>query len=131
MKHWLCLTINNVIWTIRIYIFQKIFGINILDLKKLYSNQIVINKRLKTFSLVLTELHAKVDESKQIALDAISMTGGPGWTHTMQAAIKYLNNNLEHMSEVVMQHQQNLSVIVAERNELAEAADQVPKKQLN
>jgi len=104
--------------------FFKIFGINYQGLLKVYENQFILNHQYE-------ELHKEITEAKQQAMEIASLTGGPGWTQTVQNAVMQLNNRLENMENVVVQHQQNLSVIAEERKQLEELTNQAPKSQLN
>ena len=134
MKKWLTEwygLIKAIIKLMRVSAFEKIFGVKVEELNKLYKNQVVLNQRMLVFSDQMDVLALELDDCRDTIALTQTMTGGPGWTLTMQNALGNLDKRLEEMTSVVVRHQQNLNVIVAEREQLAEMASQAPKKNLN
>lgn len=105
-------------------LFHWLFEVDPNILLEVYHNQLYLEKQQQTLFQFITS-------NKQSISELSSMSGGPGWVQTVQNAIMKLDDRLEGLETVVIQHHDNLSIIVEERQQLQELAHQSTKKELN
>lgn len=115
--------LNQLLWKLRLSIFKAVFGMNPIVLMRMQSQ----------VSMTMVEIRAikeELEEIKELALDTVDMTGGPGWVQVIQNAVMQLDKRLDSFRDVIIQHQQNFEVLAEQEQQLIDLTTS-GKKELN
>ena len=78
----------------------------------------------------LDSLEQQVQDMQDIVLEVVRLTGGEGWTQTVQNAISQLDDRLDHHHTAIMHHQKAFKALT-EQEENIQAEALRPKNTLN
>jgi len=59
----------------------------------------------------LQETSHELAHVRDLALETVDMTGGPGWVHTIQNAVMQLDIRIDSLKSVMLVHQEQFEIL--------------------